>query len=416
MRAVFLALYNFLFAFIGLIIFLPAFIFSKRMRAEIPYHFKERFAGFKRFKKTKQKTIWFHCSSLGEARAVEPLIHKLKDTFDIVLTTNTKTGRQYASKIEGIAFVSLLPFDIYPLMLKAVDKISPDLLILVETELWVSLLCASRAKKVPIAIVNARMSEKTYKTYKLFGFFWKRFIGLIDIIMARSADDLQRFSAFGAGKICACISGNIKYDRDFSCAADRKDFGIGVEDIVFCAGSTREGEEKVIAKVYKRVKQKYEDIKFFLVPRHINRVEQIKEILNRAGISFCLFSQKKFSANFILVDVFGILQNLYSIADICFVGGSIANKGGQNPIEPAAYAKPVLFGRYMQNFKTESQILLDYGGALKASTAVGLSRQILKLLADRNALKEMGQKAAQAVQSQKGAITLSVEKIKQILL
>ncbi len=109
------------------------------------------------------------------------------------------------------------------------------------------------------------------------------------------------------------------------------------------------------------------------------------------------------------------MQDIYSVSDICFVGGSIVNKGGQNPIEPAAYAKPVLFGRYMQNFKTEADILLSYGGAVKVSTTVGLTRQILKLLSDKNMLKEMGENALYAVKSQRGAVSAATDKIKELL-
>ncbi|MDR2860560.1 MAG: hypothetical protein LBV66_01855 [Elusimicrobiota bacterium] len=415
MTAILLFIYNFLFASLLIILAIPAFIFSKRFRTELNYNLSERFALIKPFVKENKKIIWFHCASLGEVRAIEPVLDKLKNDFSIVLTVNTKTGREYAANIKDIAMVSLFPLDIYPLMLKFLDKVKPDLFILVETELWASMLYAAHKKKVKTVVVNARISDKTYNIYRKLGFFWKPLIGFIDIVLARSKEDGDRFAFFSGGNMKVSVTGNIKYDRDFSLSAAREKMGLTESDIVFTAGSTREGEERIIARVYKRIIAKYPDIKFFLAPRHINRIDEIKTILDSMSIKYSLFSKAGAQNNFIIIDTFGKLQDIYSVSDICFVGGSIVNKGGQNPIEPAAYAKPVLFGRYMQNFKTEADILLSYGGAVKVSTTVGLTRQILKLLSDKNMLKEMGENALYAVKSQRGAVSAATDKIKELL-
>jgi 3-deoxy-D-manno-octulosonic-acid transferase len=415
MTTLLLFTYNFLLFILIIILSIPAFVFSKRFRSEVKYHLGERFALCKPLIKGEKKVIWFHCASLGEVRAIEPILDKLKDEFLIALTVVTKSGCQYVAKIKGLALVSLFPLDIYPFMIKAFKRIDPDIFVLVETELWASMLYAAHKRKVKIAVVNARMSDKTYKIYHALRFFWKRFIGLINVILARSKEDGDRFSLFAKNNMDVIVTGNIKYDRDFSLGAARGKMGFKESDLIFTAGSTREGEEEIIVEVYKNISLKYPNIKFFLAPRHITRIEEISRMLNALRVPYNLFSQKQYKNNFILVDVFGKLQDIYSISDICFVGGSMVNKGGQNPIEPAAYAKPVIFGKYMSNFKTEAEILLSYGGAVEVSNVNVLKKEILSLLSDEERLKSMGQQALYAVKSQRGAVSITIEKIKGII-
>jgi 3-deoxy-D-manno-octulosonic-acid transferase len=161
------------------------------------------------------------------------------------------------------------------------------------------------------------------------------------------------------------------------------------------------------------------DIFFFAAPRHLSKIDAVKRVLENKKIDYALFSEivkgEKLNKNFILVDVFGKLQGIYSVSDICFVGGSIANKGGQNPIEPAACAKPVLFGKYMDNFKTEAEILLKYAGAITVSGAPDIADKTEKLFLDKDFLKKTGENALKAVNSQKGALNVTVNKIREML-
>ena len=440
MAKFFLFIYNFLF----ILLLIPAsffiLIFSGKYRKEFFYKIPERLAmwpasGEPAFEKQSKKVIWIHCSSLGEVRAVEPILDALKQDFFIVLTAITKTGREYAQKIQKADFVSLIPLDIYPLMLKAFDRVKPDIFVLVETELWASMLYAARKRGVKTMTVNGRMSAKTFKVYGVFKFFWKHFISLIDVILARSREDADRFAVLAGNKSEIYVTGNIKYDRDFSASSDRSVFGLSKDDLVFTAGSTREGEEEIIADAYKKISLKYPAVKFFLVPRHIARLSKVEKILSSKNITYSLFSKPEagtlpeagpasgrepasaggYENNFILVDVFGKLQNVYAVSDICYVGGSIVDKGGQNPIEPAAYGKPVLFGIHMDNFKSESEILVRYGGAITVFDANDIVLKIEKLLSNREFLEKTGQNALKAVNSQKGSVRLTVQKIKEFL-
>jgi 3-deoxy-D-manno-octulosonic-acid transferase len=381
---------------------------------------KERLVIWKNIPKFSSKTIWFHCASIGEVRAIEPLFPFLKkDNISIVLTVVTKTARQYASEIKDIDYLSLFPIDIYPLTLKAFNLIKPSIFAPIETEIWPSLLYVAHSHKVKIIGINGRISQKTFKVYKFLSFFWGRFINLMDIVLARSEEDAKHYKALSNNKVETIISGNIKYDRDFNSNIKKADFNLAADDIVLTAGSIREGEEKLIIDAYKTVSKKLLNLKFFLAPRHLNAISLIKQILSDNNIPFSLFSELKSSGkplnNFIIVDVFGKLQDIYSISDLCFIGGSLINKGGQNPIEAAAFAKPVLFGKYMDNFKTESSFLINGGGALTVADEKDLANLIIMLLADKQKLSDMGKRALQTVQSQRGSIKLTIEKLRELL-
>ena len=440
MTKLLLTIYNILFIFLLIPASILLLVFSSKYRKEIFYKLSERFALRSAFSPGKfakdfsKKTVWVHCASLGEVRAVEPVINGLKDDYNVILTVLTKTGREYAQKIEKLCFVSLLPLDIYPLMLKAFKIIKPDVFVIIETELWVSTLYAAKKCGIKIMTVNGRMSEKSFNFYKRTKFFWQPFVRLIDIVAARNASDARRFASFTGKETEVSVSGNIKYDRDFKVDSKRSDYGLTGEDIVFTAGSVRNGEEKIIIQTYNELKQSFPGIKFFFAPRHLSRLNAIKKILSQNKIKFSLFSELAVNSSllpphkpchsgldpesivplsFILVDVFGKLQNVYAISDFSFVGGSLINKGGQNPIEPAACGKPVLFGKYMSNFEHEAEILLKSGGAFQVSDAKNLAEKATELISNKELSKTAGQNALKSVESQKGAVKITVTRIKR---
>ncbi|MDR1418001.1 MAG: hypothetical protein LBI80_02435 [Endomicrobium sp.] len=416
MLKIYLVIYNILF-----VIFLPILIvimmFSRKYRKECFYKIFERFAFYKNLiKRNNKPTIWLHCASLGEVRAVEPILDNLKSDNNIILTTITKTGRDYAEKINKASAVFLFPIDIYPIVLKAFNTINPDIIIIVETELWPTLLYTAYKKNVKVVTINGRMSRKAFRVYKNLRFFWEKFVSLISTIIARSNEDADRFKALltkDTNRII--ISGNIKYDRDFSVNFQRAALFLKEEDFIFTAGSTREGEEEIITDVYNKIRLEFKNVKFFLAPRHLTRLKDIIKILENKNIEYSLFSSKKLKNNFILVDVFGKLQEIYSISDLCYVGGSMVDMGGHNPIEPAGLAKPVIFGNYMDNFLTESETLVKNGGAFIVQDYNDLADKIKKFILDHKMLKIMGQQAIKVVDSQKGAVAFTIQTIENKL-
>jgi 3-deoxy-D-manno-octulosonic-acid transferase len=397
-------------------ILVAVIMFNKKYRKEFFYKIFERFAFYGNLIKQHDKpTIWIHCASLGEVRAVEPILDNLKADNNIILTTITKTGREYAQKIKKTNFVFLFPVDIYPIMLKAFRMIKPDMIIIVETELWPTLLYTAFKKNVLVVTVNGRMSEKAFNIYKKLSFFWKVFVNLISIIIARSSDDSDRFKILRENNNDVFTSGNIKYDRDFSTDFKRSSISLKEEDFIFTAGSIRDGEEEIIIDAFSKIRSEFDNVKFFIAPRHITKINDIINFIKNKNIEYSLFSSNNFKSNFILVDVFGKLQEIYSISDVCYVGGSMVDMGGQNPVEPAGLAKPVLFGKYMDNFASESKILVKNGGALIVQDSIDLASKIKELILDHKMLKSMGQNALETVEAQKGAVAFTINMIKSKL-
>jgi 3-deoxy-D-manno-octulosonic-acid transferase len=409
----FLMLYNIFF-----ILFLPFIVFVFLFRGsynEILYRLSERFAIYKFSNKTLKKIFWIHCASLGEIRAVEPILEKFKDRYYIFLTSSTKSGREYAKKLKTVNFAALLSLDIYPIMSRAFNVIKPDVLVIVETEFWPTMLYIAANKKIKIITINGRISSKSFKIYRRFKFFWNKFIGLISVFVARSKEDADNFIFLTNKKNKIVISGNIKYDKDLTLSFKKKDLFLKGRDFIFTAGSIRAGEEKIIIDVYNKISSNFNNIKFFIAPRHIVRIKKLIKILKNKHTKYSLFSDNFYTNRLVLVDVFGKLQDIYAVSDVCYVGGSLVNKGGQNPIEPAIYAKPVLFGKNMNNFKTESEILKKYGGAFVVQDMDDLVYKLKKFILDRNFLKNTGLKAFKAVTSQKGAVSFTIKQIKENL-
>ena len=411
-----LFLYNCLLIIFLVPILLAIILAGKKNRQEFFYCIKERLSQWKELKLDKnKKTVWIHCASLGEAKAVEPMISHLQD-YNIIVSTITKSAREYVSKIKGISYFALAPVDLYPFISSMIKKIKPDVLILIETELWPGMITCANKEGTKIITVNGRISKGAFPYYKLTKFFWKPFLNLINYISVRNQHDYDRFVELAGNKDKVGITGNIKYDRDFkSETITKENLYFSSEDFIFTAGSTREGEESIVIKTFIKLKENFKNLKLILAPRHISRVQEIVSLLKKNNLSFELFSKLTNSIkDVIIIDVFGKLQAIYSVSDIVFIGGSIVNKGGQNPIEPAAYSKPIIFGQYMFNFENES-VSLKNNGAFEIKNDKEFFDIATKLLSDKNLREETGKKALEVVNSQKGAIEKNIKIIKEYL-
>ncbi|MBQ3835486.1 MAG: hypothetical protein II816_08260 [Elusimicrobia bacterium] len=397
-------------------ILLGIFLSGKKNRQEFLYKISERLSCWKVPELDKnKKTIWIHCASLGEARAVEPMIPHLQE-YNIIVSAITKSAREYISKIKGISYYALMPVDLYPFIAKQLKKVKPDILVLIETEFWPSMIICANKIGTKIITVNGRISKNAFPYYKLTKFFWKPFLNLISFISVRNEQDYERFKAMIEDKNKLEITGNIKYDRDWTHETMEKESLFFTEqDRIFTAGSTREGEEKKIINVYKEVIKKYKNLKLIIAPRHISRVKDVISLLEKNNLKFVLFSQLSSGTekDVVVVDVFGKLQAIYSISDMVFVGGSLVNKGGQNPIEAAAYAKPVIYGKHMFNFESEVKALTSNGG-VEIEDETELKDIIEKFMYDEPFRIQLGAKAARVVEQQKGAVAKNIKIIKNV--
>ena len=411
-----LIFYNCLLLIFLVPILLAIVLAGKKNRQEFFYCIKERLScwNIPQLDKTK-KTVWIHCASLGEAKAVEPMIPYLQDN-NIIVSTITKSAREYVAKIKGISYFALAPVDVYPFIAKILKIVKPNVLILIETEFWPSMITCANKIGTKIITVNGRISKGAFPYYRITKFFWKPFLSLIDYISVRNEHDYNRFVALTDKKEKVGITGNIKYDRDFASETIKKeDLFFNLNDLILTAGSTREGEEETVINVFIRLKERFGNLKLIIAPRHISRVNEISGLIKKKDLTFELFSKLTDSKkDVIIIDVFGKLQTIYSISDIVFIGGSIVNKGGQNPIEAAAYSKPIIFGKYMYNFENESASLKN-NGAFEVNTKKEFFDISTKLLSDTKFRQDVGNKALEVVKSQKGAIEKNIKIIKEYL-
>lgn len=412
--------------FVLFVFFIPAIAVlllsdRKRSKLEVFYKCSERFGifqanSFPLLNDEKRPLLWVHCASIGEVRAVEPLIRELKE-FSFLLTTHTLSGRQYAENNNLAQIICYAPIDFSFIVNKFISRFKPKGIMLVETELWPGMIYTAKKNKISTILINARMSSHSYPFYKGFGLFWKHVVNKIDCLSARSQIDADRFIKIGYPAEKAVITGNIKYDRDiiidnFSRSAG----GFKESDFIIAAGSTRPGEEEILVTVWENLKDKYPNLKLIIAPRHINRINKIKKLLINRQIKFKLRSNLADKNNFdcLLIDTFGELMKFYSIADVTFVGGSLVNKGGQNPIEPASCSKPVFFGNYMDNFLSEAISLENSGGGIRIKNIQDFIIKLDVMLGNMDYRIDTGKKALAAVTAQKGAVDKTVQIINSL--
>ncbi len=341
-----MSLFSIIYYLVSLVIYILAIPYllyktkNKKYKEAIPAKF------FLRNNKPFEKSsIWFHVCSMGEAKAIKPLVEKLDETNISVITN---TGFEEASSLTSN--VRYLPFEIFlPFWIK-----KQKALVVMEAELWYFLFLFAKRKGAKTYLINARISDKSYKSYKKFSFFYKRVFANIDKIFAQTKEDKERLLELGAKDVK--VIGNIKLaqlpkvTRSFE----------KPNDTLITAGSTHEKEEELILNSYDR---KYG--KLVIVPRHPERFEKvaklIEEFTQKNSLTFHRFSQKEdFSSDIILVDKLGELNNIYSISDIVILGGAFANVGGHNPVEPAYFGCKLISGKRIFNQKSLFECVKNY--------------------------------------------------------
>ena len=313
--------------------------FKQKYKKSIP----ARFFLFNNKKFEKEDGIWFHVCSLGEAKALKPILELVKSE-DIKITTITQTGQNEAKKYD--ADVRFLPYEmLLPFWIK-----KQKLLVVLEAEFWYMLFVAARSKGTRVVMLNARISDKSVKKYLQFAWFYKRLLENVEIIYAQSEVDKNRFLALGAKNIE--VIGNIKLAGKIS---KSKEYEKPLEETIVAA-STHEGEEEPILKSFVEYKKQV-DAKLIVVPRHPERFLSVYELLKRYAqensLSISRFSEvQNFDAQIVLVDAMGELNNIYNISDIAIVGGAFREDvGGHNPLEPAFFGCKIITGKHFYDQK-----------------------------------------------------------------
>jgi 3-deoxy-D-manno-octulosonic-acid transferase len=360
---------------------------------------------------------WFHGVSVGEVHLLRQVVAGFRSRhpgWRCLISTTTDTGYEEACKRFPDLPVVYWPLDFTWAVRRALRRIRPSLVMLAEGELWPNFLAAARRLRVPVAVINGRMSPRSARRYAWLGPLKRLLFGRLTLCLAQSEEHAQGYRTLGAAGGAVHVTGNVKYD---GAATDRHNrrteelrhfFAVESGDLIWVAGSTQAPEEQVVMDIYRRARGRFPSLRLFLVPRQRDRFEEVANLLERSGQPFVRRSQMARPVangeSVVLVDTFGELGALWGLADLAFVGGSLdGRRGGQNMIEPAGYGAAVMFGPHIWNFKDAVNRLLEHQAAVQVHDAAELEREAIRLMQDAAARARLGAAAQRFVLSQQGA-------------
>jgi 3-deoxy-D-manno-octulosonic-acid transferase len=389
-------------------------------------------AGFKerlglvpaRLKAAKPGSIWVHAVSVGEVLAVSGLIAELKKTqpdTQVFISTTTATGQRLARERFGEAQCFFMPVDFGFAVRAYLNILKPRLLILAETEFWPNLLHLARKRGAAIAIVNARISDRSFPRYCRFRWFFCRVLANVDLFLAQTAADAERLRAIGAPTERVQVSGNLKFDIRLSAPAQIAQelrSVISKDSPVIVCGSTAEGEEGPVLEGFKQVQRQFPAAVMVLAPRHPERFDKVANLIASLNIAFVRRSSWAaacpISGGVFLLDSVGELASVYTLADIAFVGGSLVPVGGHNILEPAQYGAAIVVGPHTFNFR-EIVSIFQNGSAIRAATAEELPQVLLELLGNPEERKRLGRQAKELFAQHAGATQRTLQALRPLL-
>ncbi len=351
--------------------------------------------------------VWVHCASMGEVRSAARIVEKLASPF--LISTMTPTGLALARRLFPDSLAMSAPLDVAPITRRVMRRIAPRLLIIVETEIWPELIFAAAARKIPVALVSARISDRTAGSYRRGRAIFGPALRAMAAIGAQTESDRARLLTVGADPRRVEITGNLKFDFPSVRAPDPT-----VEAIfshagsLFVAGSTHPGEDLAVLQAWRSARSVDPELRLVIAPRHLESIAALEELLEREGVDSVrrsrLSGPPAAGVEVIVLDTMGELDALYAYARVAFVGGSLAPVGGHNVLEPARYGKPVLFGPHTQNQRLETQRLLEAGGAIRVGDAIALGRALREILSTPERAAAMGDAGRGAIGLNQGAV------------
>jgi len=371
-----------------------------------------------------RKVLWIHAVSVGEVIAALPLIRELRRRYPeakIVLTTVTATGNRIArTQAKEADVILFFPFDLKPIVHKALRMIHPSLFILVETEIWPNCIHTLFNEKIPTLIVNGRISKGSFTGYRRIRFLMKRVLAEITMFSMQTKEDARRIVFLGAPPERVRNNGNIKFDisarplEPEEAQRIRKDLALPAAGAILIAGSTHAGEEEILLRLYGKLKQRDPNLLLVLAPRHPERCGEVEELLRKAGLAYQKRSRPKRGKEVLLLDTVGELSRLYGIATVAFVGGSLTPHGGHNILEPAVYGVPVLFGPHMENFPEIAKVMKARQGGIQCSSEQ-LGNTLQELLDDPGRRETIGHAGRIIIEENQGALEKTLKLIDQLI-
>lgn len=421
---------------IAFLILLPRFLFDALRHGKYVAGFRERLGDVTPVPNSTTPLIWIHAVSVGEAQAARPLVRELKTRFpDIALaiSTTTRTGQELARDVFKDDAVSIFyfPFDWRWTVRRVLSAIRPTAVVILETELWPGFLRECRNQKIPVAIVNGRLSGQSFRRYRLVKQFISRVLSCVTLAIMQTDSDANRLIELGMEPGNVKVSGSLKFDAGVLPATTSgtnyftERFALGGGAPVILAASTHAPEERIILESFKQILSKLPDARLVIAPRHPERFNDVATLIELSGLSYSRRTKPAVVADktntVILVDSIGELQSIYSLATIVFVGGSIAKTGGHNILEPAAIGACVVTGGYTHNFQaivetfSKADALVQLSPMPEAEAREELTTVFTGLLEDHTRRAEIGARARKLVKQNRGATQRTVDWLEPLL-
>lgn len=414
-------IYDFIFLIISFF-YLPLYLFRRKFHkgflARMGFS-GQAFAG--------KRPVWVHAVSVGEALAVKGLFGELIRFFPgkkFVISTVTSSGNKIASSIARPQdLVTYLPLDFSFVVRKVIDRINPELFIIAETEIWPNLISYLHKRHIPVISVNARISDASFRGYRLVKFLFKPVLNKITLFCVQTEDDSRRLAELGVLPEKIKVTGNLKFDLRPNQQTQKNNLlreQLGLKDgkKFIVAGSTHQGEEEIILSVYKELLKRFAGLNLLIAPRHPERADEVERLITKYGFEPVRISRINPTAAchgeraVFILDTIGHLLDYYGLADLVFIGGSLVKKGGHNILEPVSLGKATLFGPYMFNFREIAGLFLKNKAAISIDDEEGLKNAIQVLLQNPPALEDLGNRARELLLKNQGATAKTLSFIK----
>lgn len=408
-----------------LVLALPYFLWKGRQRGKYFHTFRERMGRLPVYLNVDgERSLWVHAVSVGEVLAARPLLTALRERFPnhrLFLSTTTETGnavaRQMAHQVDGLFFA---PFDFRRPVRRALDVVRPDLLVLVETELWPNLIHEAHRRGTRVAVVNGRISPRSFARYARIRALLRPVLAQVDLFLMQGEAHAQRIVSLGAPPERVSVSGNLKFDSVEVPRVPERLARVLPRDgrPLWVAGSTVAGEEELVLRAFHRVRERVPELRLVLAPRHPERFAAVPATVAAAGFRCrrrtTLEPGDWKDGEVLLLDTLGELAHVYPLATVVFVGGSLIDAGGHNILEPAVAGKAVIVGPHMQNFQEIHDVFRAERAVVQVDSSTQLADEVVRLLGDEPGRLALGERGRALVERSRGALARTADALERL--
>ncbi|HSV26812.1 MAG TPA: 3-deoxy-D-manno-octulosonic acid transferase [Sedimentisphaerales bacterium] len=409
---------------------LPKLLYRRLRFGRYRTGWDQRFGNISRHQPEK-KCIWLHAVSVGEVNATKTLVAELRKRLpdcEVVMSVTTDTGFAQAANLYHDIALFYYPYDFSWVVTKALSRVKPAAVILMELEVWPNMVAIAREMNIPVVVANGRLSEKSLPKYRMVKWLTRRMFANITVFLVQTREYAERFIELGAPADRVKVTGSMKYDTaqiaDTIEGADiiRRKLSIGPEPL-WVAGGTGNGEEAIVLDAYNRVRQSYPDLRLAIVPRKPERFDEAAELITLRGFGLLRYSKMRRQddraylppQSVMLVDTMGDLRKFYSLATLIFVGRSLVPMGGSDMIEAAALGKCTMFGPHTFNFTHDARMLLEAGGAILVRDAAELAEKVMECLNNKMLAADIASRGREVIRKNQGATQRTVDEIVIVL-